>query len=232
VKRLGSLVLAATLAAADYAAATPTIPADIEVFPVYSTPRQIRLRWTENGTATSYTVRRETNPDPTPTTIMTIGGGVAGHVVDVRDGAVVLSASYTYVVQACDATGCVFDVPRNTSVRTVWPISGGREILHGTTRCSAGPALVTSRPSPPRVASRRLPQRRRLQQDDGEPCRRGRCLRTARRSRLGVSTGNAGTVDNGFVQVEVDMGGGVFEYDGFNHLAPARRSSPRSPSAA
>ncbi len=217
MRRLGALVLAATLVATDYAAATPTVPADIKVYPVYARPRAIRLTWTENGTAHHYDVFKETNPDPTPTLLMTIPGGVAGHPIDVLDEAVVSGESYTYVVKAIDATGVVFDVPHTTSTRTVWPIAGGREVLHGYNEVIGWAGIGES--ASPTFLPNGFHDGVDLNKTTTSPAA-GDDVRAPRGGVVTrVSMGNAGTIDDGFVQVRVDMGGGVFEFDGFNHLA-------------
>ena len=219
MRRLGAVVLAATLAATD-AAAAPTIPTNIKVVPVYSTPRQMRFTWTENGTAHHYNVFKKTDPSPTYALLMTISGGVAGQVVDVLDEAVVPTESYTYRVETCDATGCLSDVPRSAWAQTVWPISGGQEVLHGYNEVIGWAGLG----DPVALGATTLPATGfhngvDLNKTTTNPAAGDDVYAPRGGVVTVVSTGAAGTIDNGFVQVRVDLGGGEFEFDGFNHLA-------------
>jgi hypothetical protein len=190
-------------------------PTGVKATPTYSSPPSILVRWNDVPDETRYEIWRAVD-----------GGGitkltdVGANVVRFRDNAVNNASTYRYRLFACDGAGCTIGGDFTTSVKVVWPISGGREILHGFNEVLAWAGIrggdgVTAG------------------YHDGVDLNRTTTGATAgddvKAPRGGIVTElepNPADVDNGFAAIQVEISPGNFEYDSFNHLANTAGNGP------
>jgi hypothetical protein len=211
VKRL-ALPMGAALAIAAAVPALAALPTNYRVVPVYTKPPAIRLSWTESGGTRNYNIFRSTDGGP-QTQLGTIPGGAAGHHVSHVDSSIVPTTRYTYSVQVCDLTGaCSFLPDKSTSANVVWPIVGGREVMHGYNE-------VIGWAAPDAGFHMGLDMGKTT--GDGLP---GDIV-VAPRGGI-VVLPNLSISENGSIAVQVDVGGGKVEYDSFNHIGTGANGPP------
>jgi hypothetical protein len=212
VTRLAVALVALALHAG-VALAAPALPTLVQVFPVYATPPFISVTWREMGGATVYTIYRKSG-----TGAEAVMGSVPAEGVGQRpswlDTGAVPGVSYTYRLEACDETTCVSPPAFTTSIATVWPISGlPRRVMQGFNENIAWAGVGDHGDT--------------TGFHDGVDLGRTTIGSTAaddvRAPRGGVvvevtSAVSPAETDNGFIRIRVEVGGGKFEYDGFNHI--------------
>ena len=218
--RLRMILLAAAVFAAltDRSAwANPAAgPTGVRAISQYSTPPAILVRWTDVPDETKYEIWRSVDGG-TVSKLTDVGVNAVQHL----DHTVNNASEYRYFVYACDAAGCTPGGEFKTSVRVLWPISGGHEVLHGFNEV-LGWAGVQGGPGNPTTGYH-----------DGVDLNRttsgataGDDLRAPRGGIVNQVIPNPTRPDDGFVAVQVDLGGGNFEYDGFNHIANTGGNGP------
>jgi hypothetical protein len=210
---LEAVRLALVLALPAASVTPPTAPPNPQVVPVYSTPRQMRIRFRENGTAQTYNLLKQVGAGAS-TLFQTFAATTSGHLVEVFDFAVVSGESYTYVIEACNAAGCVRTPGLRNSPTIRWPVTNSHEILHGFNE-PIGWAGLGDGSRPPvgfhnGVDINKTTTNPATGNDVVAP--RGGVVRV-------TQTGAPGTTDNGAVFIRVEVGDGVVEIDSFNHLA-------------
>jgi hypothetical protein len=211
---LATAVLGALTGRAAWAAPVAG-PTGVAAISQYSTPPAILVRWNDVPDETAYEVWRSV--DGAPITLLV---SVGANVVQVPDNTVNNSSVYRYRLFACDGSGCTVGDDFTTSVRVLWPISGGHEVLHGFNEVLAWAGI---RGGDGATAG----------YHDGVDLNRTTSGATAGDD-VGAPRGgivnqvilNAADPDNGFVAVQVNLGGGNFEFDGFNHIANTGGNGP------
>jgi hypothetical protein len=212
-------VVAVSLAFAGTAAAVPPAPGGFGAFPRYGTPPQITVRWNEVVGATRYEIHRSVN------------GGASSHLETVtpvdptaqriyEDKSVSTDSTYTYRVEACDASGCANTETFTTSFQVVWPIAGGHEVLHGHNEIIAWAGVQGGVPETKGYHDGVDLNRT---SDLGEPGDDVLAPRGGIVIELNVTPPSP---DNGFIAVAVDVGTGFPEYDSFNHIATSAGNLP------
>jgi hypothetical protein len=223
-----ALALAVTLAGAAPALAVPMPPLQLKIVPVYSTPLAIKLTWIERGDATAgYDIERGVDGGPL-SFLARFPRGTVGQPIVYLDKTVIAASEYTYRVKACDATTCVDSSPFTTSPKVMWPIAGGHEVMHGFNEVSAwngaGQEVVTNPVTgkPDLVATGyHMGLDVNKTTADGVP---GDIV-VAPRGGI-VITPILEELDNGWIGIRVDVGGGLFETDTFNHIATTGANAP------
>ncbi|MCK6556339.1 hypothetical protein L6Q96_17425 [Candidatus Binatia bacterium] len=190
-------------------------PTGVGAVAIYSTPPAIRVRWNDVPDETRYEVWRAVDGAPIAKV-----GDPGQNVTTFVDSGVNNASAYRYRLFACDAVGCKIGGEFTTSVSVKWPISGGREVLHGFNEVLAWAGIrggdgVTSG------------------YHDGVDLNRttsgataGDDVRAPRGGIVNQVIPNNTVADDGFVAVLVDLGGGNVEYDSFNHIANTGGNGP------
>jgi hypothetical protein len=203
--------VAATIAATAHALPLP--PSHFQIVPVYSATRAIHISWTERGGVKTWNIRRRVDHGP-EALVKTFPGGAAGHHLSYTDHAVSEASEYTYRVEVCDAATCI-DVPDfTTSVRVVWPISGGHRVLHGFNEPVAW-AGWNGEDGKAAGFHDGIDLGRTSTGD--EPADDVHAARGGIVHEVYVRPPPA--VDDVFVQIQVDVGGGHFEFDGYHQIS-------------
>lgn len=202
--------------------ALATTPYDVKVVPVYSIPPGVRLSWIETGGVKNYEISRSIDGVPGVERIATIPGGANGHKVDHLDKNLDADLMYTYRIQVCPLTGSCFNLDDSTtSPRVVWPISGGREVVQnynevvgwqGIGEAPAGEQTATGFHMGVDL------QKTTPAGEEGDDV-------LAPRGGVVVPP-NLSVRDDGSIAIKVDVGGGHFEYDSFNHIATGPGDQP------
>lgn len=207
------LALVALLFDAAGALAAPVLPTRFLAVPVYTTPPAIRIAWTEATGATYFTLWKRTGTGP-DVVLAAIPATAPGHRTSFVDTAVAPKTQYAYRLDACDAATCLNVPSVFTSVDTVWPISGGHRVMQGFNEniASAGingdtgaAAAFHDGVDLGRTTTGATPA-------DAVRAPRGGIVSE-------IALPPAPSQDDGFIQIAVDVGGGKFELDGFNHIA-------------
>ncbi len=217
MKRRTGLVVGALLIAARAAEALPSLPSLPQLFgvqPVYATPIAMRLLIVEAGGATGYTLYRTDRFHP-GFVVTSLPGGAADHRVFYLDTNVIPHTEYTYRLDVCNATGCASTPEFTTSVDVVWPISGGRRILHGFNEVLAWAGINGNDGKEAAFhdgvdLARTTPEG--TPADDLLAPRGGVVVE--------IGTPPPPSVDNRYIRIQVDVGD-HFERDVFTHLSTA-----------
>ncbi len=173
--------------------------------PVYSVTPSINVKWDDQASETSYEVWKVTGVG-TPVKVSTL----AANTTLWNDSAVDTVSTYNYNVLACTGAVCNSIGSFTTSVNTTFPVPAG-EILHGFNEVISWAGVrggdgVTSG------------------YHDGVDINRSTVGAAAGDDVLAPRGGtitliDSATIDDSFIAVKVDMGGGIFEFDSFNHTA-------------
>jgi hypothetical protein len=213
VSALDALRMALTLALPAVTVTPPTAPTDLRAIPVYSTPRRMRILFTEKGAAQTYDIYKQIDGGPAAL-LVTVPAVRSGHAVQLHDGDVSAGRSYSYVVQACNTGGCLRTLAATNSPTIVWPVPGSDEILHGFNEpigwCGLGDGA-----QPPVGFHNGLD----INKTTTNPANGNDVVAPRGGVVLSKQTGAPGTTDNAAIAITVDVGGGVEEVDSFNHLA-------------
>ncbi len=214
-----TLTVAAIVLAAGPVLAVPTLPDSIRVVPVYATPPAVRVSWIElpiDDNALYYNIHKRVGTTGPDVAIGVVAAAEEGLLSEFLDLDVVPGTSYRYRLEACDETGCVSDAGFTTSVDTVWPISGGRRVVTGFNE-NIGWAGLRGEDLAPVGFHDGV--------DLGRTTVDPAAADTVRAPRGGVvvdiSEPEVPTDDDDFIEIVVDVGGGHFEFDGFNHISSA-----------
>lgn len=210
---LDVLRVALALALPTAAVTPPAAPLGVRVTPVYSASRVMRIVWAHAGDAQSYNLHRGVD-GTTVTLLMSVPPPSGGDVVEVVDAAVSPGHTYTYVVEACNPAGCKAATARRNAVSIVWPVTGSHEILHGFNEPIGWAGLGDG--TQPRVGFHNGVD---INKTTANPANGNDVVAPRGGTVRSMQTGAPGTIDNGAVEISVDMGGGVHEHDSFNHLA-------------
>jgi hypothetical protein len=212
-----ALAVAAVVLGAGPVLAVPTLPDDIRVVPVYATPPAIRVSWIElpiDDNALYYNIHKRVGTTGPDVAVGVVVAAEEGLLSEFLDPDVVPGTSYRYRLEACDETGCVSDAGFATTVDTVWPISGGRRVVNGFNENLGWAGLRGEDLAP--VGFHDGVDLGRTTVDpaaaDAVHAPRGGIVRR-------IEKEDPPTVDDDFIEIVVDMGGGHFEFDGFNHIA-------------
>jgi len=206
-----AMAVALALTAAGPSLAQLELPRQIQVVPVYASPLGIRISWIERAGATYYNVWKSVDGGM-DTLFATVSAVRADHPLSRLDTHVDAAHEYTYSVAACNPTTCRQSSPHTTSPRVAWPIAGGHEVLHGYNEVAGwnGSNGNTARGFHMGVD---------LNKTTAAGVTAGDIVVAPRG---GIVKGIAITgvpTDNGAIAIEVDVGGGQFEYDSFNHIS-------------
>ena len=214
--------LAIALLCAGTAAGAPPVPTGFGAYPRYSAPaeRLIVVQWNEVAGATRYDIYRGVDGGPLAAVATNPPFGT-GAPVRHFDRTVSDTSTYTYRVDACDASGCASTTPFTTSLKVVWPISGGHEVMHGYNEVSAWNGVRGGGDGA--VAGYHDGVDLNRSTPEGSP---GDDVLAPRGGTVVAANITGVNPDNGFVAVAVEVGPFSYEYDSFNHIATSPGNTP------
>lgn len=206
--------LALLCLAAPAAAAPPAAPPVATVVPVYDTTPSMLVRWPDLPDEDYYEVWRGVEGGGIGFLSRVSGSAATGQVVLYVDTTIDPEVRYQYLVRACrNPSDCVDGAPFTTSAQVVWPIGGGRRLVHGFNEVIATAAVrgtdfaVTGFHDGVDLG--------RTTTGEATP---GDELRAPRGGVVANVNSNLANVDDAFLWINVQIGDGKSENDAFNHL--------------